>query len=123
MTSAPKQNNPVVGVGFILIGIVAISVNDMMIKFLSGGYPLHQMVFTRSAIGIVFSLIIVQFGGGCSILKTNRSSLHAVRGLMIVAANMTLFAALPGSAVGRRDSLIFRGTVDNRLVERAGFGR
>ena len=57
------------GIAFILIAMLCISVNDMLIKRLSGGYPLHQMVFVRSAIGIFFSLLIVQFEGGWHILK------------------------------------------------------
>jgi len=66
MTTGPlsAQNNPVASVFFILVGMVCISVNDMLIKQLSGDYPLHQMVFVRSAIGIVFSLMFVQFEGG-----------------------------------------------------------
>ena len=94
MTADTKLNNPAAGIGLILIGIVAISVNDMLIKFLSGGYPLHQMVFTRSAIGIVFSLMIVQFEGGWSILKTRTPFLHLLRGLLIVVANLSFFTAL-----------------------------
>lgn len=88
------EHRAAAGIAFILFGMVCISVNDMLIKQLSGGYPLHQMVFVRSAIGIVFSLTMVQFEGGLTILRTRQPFLHAVRGLVIVAANMTYFAAL-----------------------------
>ncbi|WP_336096335.1 DMT family transporter [Roseovarius sp. CH_XMU1461] len=86
--------NPAIGIAFMLVGITAISVNDMLIKFLSGGYPLHQMVFTRSAIGILFSLALVRYEGGWHILRTKRPGLHILRGLMIVTANMSFFTAL-----------------------------
>ncbi len=89
-----KAHNPAAGIGFILVGMVAISINDMLIKMLSGGYPLHQMVFTRSAIGIVFSLMLVQLEGGWGILRTKTPGLHVLRGIMIVIANLTFFAAL-----------------------------
>lgn len=94
MTTETRLNNPALGIVLICIAILAISVNDMLIKFLSGGYPLHQMVFTRSLIGIGFSLIIVQMEGGWGILKTKRPFLHALRGILIVIANMSFFAAL-----------------------------
>ena len=86
--------NPAIGIAFMLVGITAISVNDMLIKFLSGGYPLHQMVFTRSAIGILFSLALVRYEGGWHLLRTKRPGLHILRGLMIVTANMSFFTAL-----------------------------
>ena len=95
MTFPAKINNPALGIALILIAICAISINDMLIKFLSGGYPLHQMVFTRSVIGILFSLIIVQLEGGWSILHTRTPYLHLLRGLLIVVANLTFLRHSP----------------------------
>jgi S-adenosylmethionine uptake transporter len=87
-------NNATTGIVFILIGMAAISVNDMLIKQLSGGYPLHQIVFIRSVIAICFSLMLVQYEGGLGILRTKTPFLHMIRGLLIVVSNMTYFAAL-----------------------------
>ncbi|MEM7188930.1 MAG: DMT family transporter [Pseudomonadota bacterium] len=88
------QNRPIAGIAFILVAMVAISVNDMLIKRLSGEYPLHELVFVRSAIGIVFSLVLVQFEGGLQILRTSTPFLHALRGILIVISNLTYFTAL-----------------------------
>ncbi|WP_101065517.1 DMT family transporter [Roseovarius salinarum] len=107
MTVQTKAQNPATGIGFILLGMLAISVNDMLIKFLSGGYPLHQMVFTRSAIGIVFSLMIVQLEGGWRILRTRTPGLHLLRGLMVAIANMTFFAALAVLPLAEATAIFF----------------
>ncbi len=107
MPDASRLQNPAGGIAFILIGMVAISANDMLIKFLSGGYPLHQMVFTRSAIGVFFSLIFVQMEGGWRILRTDQPGLHILRGLMIVTANMTFFAALAVLPLAEATALFF----------------
>ncbi|MDJ0778887.1 MAG: DMT family transporter [Gammaproteobacteria bacterium] len=95
------------GIGFILLGMLAISINDMLIKWLSGDYPLHQMVFIRSAIGICFSLVIVHFEGGWQILKPRRPWLHVLRGLLIVTSNMTYFAALAVLPLAEATALFF----------------
>ena len=79
---------------FIVLGMLFISVNDMIIKRFSGEYPLHQMVFLRSAIGLFFTLILIHLEGGWHILKTDQPGLHAVRAVMVFASNMTYFAAL-----------------------------
>ena len=79
---------------FIVLGMFFISVNDMVIKRFSGEYPLHQMVFLRSAIGMFFTLILIQLEGGWRILKTDQLGLHALRAVMVFASNMTYFAAL-----------------------------
>ncbi len=106
-TGAERQHAPRIGIAFILAAVFCMSVNDMTIKLLSGGYPLHQMVFVRSAIGIVFTLAMVQVEGGWRILRTDRPLLHLLRGLLIVAANMTFFAALAVLPLGTATALFF----------------
>jgi len=104
---AIPSNRPAAGIAFILVGMTAISINDMLIKQLSGEYPLHQMVLFRSSIGIVFSLILVQFEGGWSILRTKTPGLHALRGILIVISNLTFFTALAVVPLADATALFF----------------
>lgn len=105
--SVSAQHNPTAGIVFILAGMVCISINDMLIKQLSGDYPLHQMVFVRSAIGIVFSLVMVQLEGGFGILRTATPGLHLLRGLLVVIANMAFFTALAVIPLADATALFF----------------
>lgn len=107
MSGSVQENRPLAGIFFVLIAVIAISVNDMLIKALSGGYPLHEMVFIRSFIGIGFSLMIVQYEGGFSILRTHQPGLHLLRGVLIVISNMTYFAALAVLPLGEATALFF----------------
>lgn len=100
-------NATTLGVLFIVGGVVAISVNDMLIKALSGAYPLHELVFLRSAIGISFSVLLVQMEGGWRILYTRRPMLHIIRGLLIVIANMSYFVALAAMPLADATALFF----------------
>ena len=109
MTAQIRLQNPAAGIGFILVGIVAISINDMLIKLLSGGYPLHQMVFTRSLIGIVFSLALVRLEGGWHLLRTATPGLHLLRGVMLVTANLTFFSALAALTLAEATAIFFIG--------------
>ncbi len=103
------ENNPGLGIFFIVLAVAGFSINDMFIKQLSGDYPLHQMVFVRSAIGIGFSLVILQFEGGFRLLRTSRPWLHLLRGLCIVAANLAFFAALAVIPLADATALFFVG--------------
>lgn len=100
-------SRPLAGILFIIVGMAAISINDMLIKLLSGGYPLHQIVLTRSAIGLLFGLILVQYEGGWSILKTRQPGLHVFRGLLVVVSNMTFFVALAALPLADATALFF----------------
>jgi len=102
-----SHNWPAAGIAFVLVGMIAISVNDMLIKQLSGGYPLHQIVFTRSAIGLLFGLTLVQLEGGWTILKTRQPLLHVLRGLMVVISNMSFFVALAVIPLADATALFF----------------
>ncbi|WP_425043179.1 DMT family transporter [Primorskyibacter sp. S87] len=101
------RNRSSTGIAFILLGMLAISVNDMLIKKLSGGYPLHQIVFTRSAIGLAILSPMVWYEGGLSILKTRQPLLHVIRGLLVVVSNMTFFVALAVAPLADVTALFF----------------
>lgn len=105
--TANSLNRPNLGILFVLVGVFAISINDMLIKQLSGGYALHEIVFIRSALGLLFSIFLVQMEGGWRILKTRRPLLHAIRGLLIVIANMSYFVALAAIPLADATALFF----------------
>ena len=95
------------GILFILAGMAAISLNDVLIKQLSGGYALHQIVFARASIALIFTLFLVQIEGGLSILKTRNPVLHGIRGLMLVISNMSFFVALSVMPLANVTALFF----------------
>ncbi|MEP2641813.1 DMT family transporter [Roseobacter sp.] len=101
------HNRAGLGIAFITAGICAISINDMLIKQLSGGYPLHEIVFLRSSIGLMFSLGLLHMEGGWRILKTKTPGLHLIRGLLIVIANMSYFVALAAIPLADATALFF----------------
>jgi len=100
-------SRPTAGIVFVLLGVLAISINDMLVKQLSGGYPLHQIVFLRSAIGLGFMLVLVQAEGGWRILRTRQPGLQMIRGLMVVVSNMSFFAALAVLPLADTTALFF----------------
>ncbi|KUF09233.1 DMT family transporter [Pseudoponticoccus marisrubri] len=101
------HDRPGLGILFICIGTLAISVNDLLIKVLSGGYPLHQLVFVRAAIGLVFTFGFLFAEGGLRLLRTDRPGIQALRGLLVVLANMTFFAAVAVLPLGQATALFF----------------
>ncbi len=78
---------------------MAFSVNDVAVKFLSGGYALHQVVMIRSAIAMAVLLaVMVPFNGGLRALRTRRPGALMLRGMLVVLSNLCYFlglAALP----------------------------
>ncbi len=104
---ADSINRPGLGIFFICAGVLAISVNDLLIKVLSDGYPLHQMIFFRSGIGLIFTMCLVFLEGGLKILRTDTPGIHALRGALVVFANMTFYAAMAVLPLGQATALFF----------------
>ena len=100
-------DNPRLGIVFVLVAMLCISINDLLIKYLSGGYPLHEMILIRSMFGMAFSLVILQFEGGFAALRTRTPGLHVLRGLLIVAANLLFYAGLAVLPLGEVTALFF----------------
>ncbi|GGE18639.1 EamA domain-containing membrane protein RarD [Gemmobacter megaterium] len=90
---------PLVGILLALGGSLVFSINDMAIKFLSGGYPLHQVVLVRAIIGLVFLTVLISLTGrNWRQLRTRRPRTHLLRVMVVVTSNATYFlglAALP----------------------------
>ncbi len=95
------------GIAAILLGVVCISVNDMAMKRLSGGYPLHQLVFIRSIVGLAVSVALLHLEGGWNLLRTDRPGLHALRAALVFLANMSFFAALAALPLATATAVFF----------------
>ncbi len=107
-TADPSSGgNSARAIAFIIAGMVAISINDATIKFLSGDYPLHQMVFFRSAIALLFSFAFLWAEGGPALLRTSAPGLHALRAALIVSANMLFFSGLAVLPLAKATALFF----------------
>ena len=102
-----RPNTAQFGILFMVTGMFCISLNDMIVKALSGGYPLHQIVFVRTGLGILFSFIILQLEGGIHLLKTSNISLHMLRALLVVMGNSLFYAAIVAMPLATANALYF----------------
>lgn len=88
-------------------GMLFISVNDMLVKSLSGGYPLHQLIMLRSVVAISFTVAMLMAEGGFKLLNTGRWGLHAIRALFVLIANTALYAAIASLPLATATALYF----------------
>ena len=88
--------------------VIFFAANDAAIKFLSGGYALHQVVLIRSLIGLaVIVVLIAPLTQGRSIARTRRLPMHMLRGLCVVVANMTFFLGLAAMPLADAVAIFF----------------
>ena len=105
---ASTERSAAFGILCALAATVFFSLNDLSIKFLSGDYPLHQIVFVRAAIALLITLLIIMpLDGGLVALKTRRPMIHLVRGMCVVVANSAFFAAIVVMPLANASAIFF----------------
>ncbi|MFC6637925.1 EamA family transporter [Sulfitobacter sp. JBTF-M27] len=100
-------NTARLGILCMLAGMFFISMNDMLVKSLSSGYPLHQLILLRSVVAIVFTVMLLMYEGGLKLLNTGRWLLHGMRAVFILIANTALYAAIASMPLATATSLYF----------------
>ncbi len=100
-------DQPLRAIAILCLGIALFSTQDVAIKWLSGGYPVHQIVFVRSIVGLLPILLIAHFDGGWASLWPRRPWLHLFRALLAFASYTTYYLALAALELADAVALFF----------------
>ncbi len=92
--SAELLDLPRAGILFVLGAIALLSVQDAIIKWISGDYPVHEIVFIRSPVALLLLLPIIYFEGGLSSLRSGQFHLQFLRGGLMFLASTFFFMAI-----------------------------
>lgn len=92
------------------VAVTFFSINDSVIKLLSGDYALHQVMAIRSGLGLLVILfVIAPLTDGRAIVRTKRLRMHVLRGLFVVIANMMFFLGLAAMPLAEAVAIFFIG--------------
>ena len=91
----------------VLGGTLCLGIQDMIIKLISGTYPLHQIGLVRSIFAIALTCGFLAFEGGFRQLMTKRPGAHLLRGLLLIGANMAYFLGLASMQLAEAAAIFF----------------
>ena len=90
-----SDNRSLLSIASILGASIAFSTNDVLVKLLSGDYPLHQIGLVRALVALSITLVVfIPREGWKQLLYTQRLTIQILRGLLLVVANLAFFSAL-----------------------------
>ena len=110
MTSTIAQPLPgqtAKGIAFLVAGIAVFSIQDLILKLLSGAYPLHQAMLLRSLTAIPFLLVLVHWEGGLRSLFTPGTRAMIWRGVVMFLAYTCYYLALAALPMATTVALYF----------------
>ena len=99
------------GIYFQLAGITIFAFQNVIIKWISGDYPVHQIVFVRSFVAVGPLLLLARFQGGLGALRTRKPWSHLVRSVMMLVTFTSFFLALAVLPLGETVTLFYTGPI------------
>ena len=95
------------GIGCLTAGVGVFSSQDVIIKLLSGAYPLHQLMTIRSIVAMPLLLIFVALETGLGSLASKRIGALILRSLIMLVAYTAYYLGLPSLPLATAVSLYF----------------
>lgn len=105
--SPPIRRESAKGVAFLVAGVAVFSMQDLILKLLSGDYPLHQAMVLRSLTAIPFLLALVHYEAGLKSLFTPGTGAMVRRGVIMFLAYTSYYIALPALPMATTVALYF----------------
>ncbi|MBF0230229.1 MAG: DMT family transporter [Desulfamplus sp.] len=102
-----KQSQSLLGIILLITGGFIFSIQDVIIKFISGSYPVHEIVFLRSLFAVLPVLAIVRLEGGLHLLKIHNFSFHIIRGVLMFFCYTSYYLAIAVIPLSHTVTLFF----------------
>ena len=104
---ALTQNSSLTGIILIISGGLIFSIQDVIIKYISGSYPVHEIVFLRSLFAILPIFAIVRMEGGLHLLRMHNPGYHIIRGVLMFFSYTAYYLAIAAIPLSLAVTLFF----------------
>jgi len=101
------NHNPARGILYLCLGVLVFSLQDAIVKQVSGAYPLTQVVFIRSCLSVPILLWLVQRDQGWRAIFTNRLGALTARAFIMLGAYTAYYMAFPALPLADAVALYF----------------
>jgi drug/metabolite transporter (DMT)-like permease len=101
------MNRNLLGAASLCLGILVFSVQDAIIKSISGSYAVTQAVFIRSVVALPILLVLVIAEGGLHRLRTPNAGVLTLRGAMLLLSYTAYYMAFPALPLASAIALFF----------------
>jgi drug/metabolite transporter (DMT)-like permease len=101
-----RFDRPLSGIAFVVAGVTVFSIQDVIIKWLSGDYPVLEIVFVRSLVSLALLFALAGFRGGQK-LRSAKPFQQALRGLLMFLSYTTYYLALAALPLAETVSIFY----------------
>ena len=109
--AAESYDNPLKSILCLITAIFFFSFHDVITKWISGKYPVHEVIFLRSCFAIIPILLIVKLEGGLHLLRTNHFGAHVIRSFLLFCSYLCFYLSLAALPLSETVSLFYTGPI------------
>ncbi len=102
-----RLDRPLSGIAFVIAGVTVFTMQDVIIKLLSGDYPVLEIVFVRSLVSLPLLLALASLRGRRNALKVRHPFQQALRGLVMFLSYATYYLALAALPLAEAVSIFY----------------
>jgi len=102
-----KTSNNIKGVGFLVLALLIISLQNIVIKWIGGDYPILEIVFFRSLIALPCSILFFRLEGKKGLPSTQKHKLEYARGFFLFLSYITYLMGLAALPLAEIEALRF----------------
>lgn len=117
-----SQDNPALGVLSLVAGVSVFSVQDVIIKLISGAYPVYEAITIRSLVALPLLLALVALNGGLATLASKRMPLLLLRGVIMFVSYTVYYLALASLPLATCVALYFVAPLFITVLSAAALG-
>lgn len=107
----PALSRNLTGVLSLCAGVFVFSLQDAILKGLSGSHAVTLAIVLRSIVGLPILLAMVWYEGGPGALRTRNWKLLVARGLILLASYTTYYMAFPALPLAEAVALFFTSPI------------
>ena len=104
---AKPRNHSLTGILSLVAGVFIFSIQDAILKGMSGDHAVTLAIVLRSIVGLPILLVMVAYANGLSSLRTKRWKLLIARGLILLTAYTSYYMAFPALPLAEAVALFF----------------
>ena len=102
-----ERNDAKLGIFYLCLGVLVFSLQDAIVKQVSGAYPLTEVVFIRSCVSVPILLWLVHREEGWQAIFSSPFAPLAVRALIMLGAYTAYYMAFPALPLADAVALYF----------------
>lgn len=109
--TSPALSRSLIGVLSLCAGVFVFSMQDAILKGLSGTHAVTLAIVLRSIVGLPILLIMVHYESGLKALRTRNWRLLIARGLILLTSYTTYYMAFPALPLAEAVALFFTSPI------------